>query len=104
MLFVFCRELTLQLILGEGPAGTVAVAATLLLTELLSTVPSAADGGRLPLPAAAFGVGALLQRLSGSGSGGAADVVLLSATAGLLAQLLVHSAENVFFSAPFYTY
>ena len=102
MLFVFCRELTLQLILGEGPAGTVAVAATLLLTELLSTVPSAADGGRLPLPAAAFGVGALLQRLSGSG--GAADVVLLSATAGLLAQLLVHSAENVFFSAPFYTY
>ena len=52
------------------------VAATLLLSELLATVPSAADGGRLPLPAAAFGVGALLQRLSSAGE----DVVLLSAT------------------------
>jgi hypothetical protein len=83
-------ELTLQLILADGQPGTVAVAATLLLTELLATVPSAADGGRLPLPAAAFGVGTLLQRLAG---GGREDAVLLSATAALLAQLLVHGVN-----------
>ena len=83
-------ELTLQLILSEGPEGNVTVAATLLLTELLATVPSAADGGRLPLPAAAFGVGALLQRLATAGE----DVVLLSATAGLLGQLLAHGVNS----------
>ena len=84
-------ELALQLILGEGQPGTVAVAATLLLTELLATVPSAADGGRLPLPAAAFGVGTLLQRLASSGR---EDVVLLSATAALLGQLLTHGVNE----------
>ena len=83
-------ELTLQLILAEGPPGNATTAATLLLRELLSTVPTADGKSALPLPAAAFGVGALLQRLASGGE----DVVVLSATAGLLAQLLSHGVNS----------
>eukprot|EP01047_Picozoa_sp_COSAG01_P009357 COSAG01_NODE_382_length_17840_cov_68.658663_19_plen_1094_part_00 len=90
-------ELVLQLIHTElspdGNATMTIVAATLLLSSLLASVASMAEGqphAKLPLPSAAFGVGALLHRLS-SATGG---TVLLSATAGLLSQL-VHHRINV---------